>query len=114
MRKKCLAAVSLGALVFCILFRSAHAGERVALVIGNSSYQNVVALKNPGPDAAAMADMLRKGGFDVVETANDLTLAAMRRTLRSFSRTAEAADVAVVYYAGHGIEINGTNYLIPT
>src|SRR5689334_13005771 len=101
MRKQCLAALSLAALVFCIVFRSANAGERVALVIGNSSYPNVVRLKNRGPDAAEMADMLRKGGFDVVETANDLSLVAMRRTLRSFSRTAEAADVAVVYYAGH-------------
>ena len=91
----------------------AHAEKRVALVIGNGAYANVPKLNNPTNDAAAMEIMFRAAGFETVVRANDLGVAAMRRALRDFSNTAHDADLAVVFYAGHGIEVSGTNYLIP-
>jgi Caspase domain len=91
----------------------AMADKRVALVIGNSGYQNVNKLPNPAKDAAAIAAMLTKIGFDVVNNKEDATNADMRKMVRDFSEQAANADVALVYYAGHGIELNGTNYLIP-
>jgi uncharacterized caspase-like protein len=91
----------------------ALADRRVALVIGNSGYQNVARLGNPANDAAAMAETFKGAGFDLVETRRDLKTSEMRRVLRDFSDKARDADVAVVYYAGHGIEVDGTNYLIP-
>ncbi|MGP0090814.1 MAG: caspase family protein [Xanthobacteraceae bacterium] len=89
------------------------ADKRVALVIGNGAYAKVPPLANPPNDAGAVAAMLRNGGFDVVQAKTNLDLAAMRRALREFIGAARDADVAVVFYAGHGIEVNGTNYLIP-
>jgi uncharacterized caspase-like protein len=91
----------------------AWAAKRVALVIGNSAYQNVAKLPNPVNDGAAMAATLTSAGFDVVDSRHDLPAAEMRRALRDFADRARDADIAVVYYAGHGIEVDGTNYLIP-
>jgi hypothetical protein len=91
----------------------AFAGKRVALVLGNSAYQNVPRLPNPVNDAALMADTFKKAGFDVVVSRNDLGALETRRVLRDFSDSAADADIAVIYYAGHGIEVDGTNYLIP-
>ena len=91
----------------------AFAGKRVALVLGNSAYQNVPRLTNPANDAALMADTFKKAGFDVVVSRNDLGALETRRVLRDFSDSAADADIAVIYYAGHGIEVDGTNYLIP-
>jgi hypothetical protein len=91
----------------------AHAEKRVALVIGNSSYVNVRALANPERDANAVAALFRSAKFDVVEAHNNVTGNGMRRAIRSFSDLARDADVAVVYYAGHGIEVDGANYLLP-
>jgi uncharacterized caspase-like protein len=87
--------------------------KRVALVIGNSSYANVKALPNPTNDATAVADMFRDAGFDTVDARLNLGANDMRRAIRDFSDKARDADVAVVFYAGHGIEIDGTNYLLP-
>jgi uncharacterized caspase-like protein len=98
---------------FCAASQAAWADKRVALVVGNSEYQNVVALTNPVHDAAAIADMFKKAGFDVVESRHDLANAEMRRALRDFTDKARDADIAVIYYAGHGMEVNGVNYLIP-
>ncbi|WP_407165113.1 caspase family protein [Bradyrhizobium sp. ORS 111] len=92
----------------------AWATKRVALVIGNSSYQNVPLLPNPANDAAAIAATLKGAGFDVVDSKLNLAASDMRRALRDFADQARDADIALVYYAGHGIEIDGTNYLIPT
>jgi len=92
----------------------ALAEKRVALVIGNSKYQNAALLPNPANDAAAIAATLKGAGFDVVDSRLDLQATDMRRALREFADQARDADMAVVYYAGHGIEIDGTNYLIPT
>jgi hypothetical protein len=109
---------ALGALVLSICSvlwfgGPAHAEKRVALVIGNSAYENVGRLGNPANDAAAMTVTLQQAGFDVVESRRNLKIAEMRRAFRDFADKARDADVAVVYYAGHGIEVDGTNYLIP-
>src|SRR5665647_1951584 len=91
----------------------AFAEKRVALVMGNSAYQNVNRLTNPVNDSGAMSETLKSAGFDVVELRRDLKVNEMRRALRDFSDKVRDADVAVVYYAGHGMEIDGTNYVIP-
>lgn len=88
------------------------AAEKVALVIGNSQYRNVAALPNPTRDADAVSRALMSQGFDVVLT-RDLMRSDMLDTLRDFRDRADAADIAMIYYAGHGIEIGGRNYLIP-
>lgn len=100
--------------IFCVsAIDSAWAEKRVALVIGNSGYQNVTKLDNPSKDAAAVAEMFRSAGFDVVDARNDLGVLNFKRAIRDFFNTVRTADIAVVYYAGHGIEVSGTNYLIP-
>jgi uncharacterized caspase-like protein len=86
----------------------ASAERRVALVIGNSAYQNVPKLPNPVNDARAVATLLRNAGFDVVEGRNDLGINNMKRAMRDFANIARDADIGVVYYAGHGIEVDGT------
>ncbi len=85
----------------------------VALVIGNHDYVQVNSLKNPRSDARAISEMFDRIGFDV-ETAFNLDRADLTRKLREFKKRAETADTAVFFYAGHGMEIDGVNYLIPT
>ena len=87
--------------------------RRVALVIGNAGYKNVPALLNSKNDARAVAASLRRLGFSAVVEQYDLTRPAMTRALQEFGELAENADWAVVYYAGHGIEVGGVNYAIP-
>lgn len=101
-------------LCFCLLSQAALAEKRVALVIGNSAYQNTSRLDNPVRDADAMRAILKDAGFDAVEFRRDLKATEMRRALRDFSDQARDADVAIVYFAGHGIEVDGMNYLVPT
>ena len=91
----------------------AQAEKRVALVIGNGTYTKVARLNNPKNDAAAMEGMFKAAAFTSVVQFNDLGVAAMKRAVRDFSDTAQDADIAVVFYAGHGIEVAGVNYLIP-
>jgi uncharacterized caspase-like protein len=91
----------------------AFAEKRVALVIGNAAYQNVPRLPNPVNDGATIASTLKNAGFDLVDSRHDLGAADTRRALRDFADRARDADIAVVYYAGHGIEVDGGNYLIP-
>ena len=88
------------------------ADKRVAFVVGNGAYKNVPALPNPAVDAKSMARMLRNVGFEVVEGSN-LTRDKMTEKLLDFGKKAEGADVALFFYAGHGIAVNGTNYLLP-
>jgi uncharacterized caspase-like protein len=88
-------------------------GRRIALVIGNSAYKNVPALANPQRDATMVADAFRRTGFETVSLQIDVGRDAMVTALRDFAQQAEAADWAVVYYAGHGMEVGGINYLIP-
>src|SRR5713226_8601377 len=108
-----LAAFVTAFLAVCLANQPALAGKRVALVIGNSSYQNVAALTNPVNDAAAIAEMFRKAMFDVVESRRDLKYMEMRRALRDFADKARGVDIAVIYFAGHGLEVDGTNYVVP-
>lgn len=92
---------------------NASAGRRVALVIGNSAYQNVAALHNPRHDAEKVAETLRALGFDSVTLVTDATRESLLDALRAFSAVAGKSDWAMVYYSGHGIEMDGVNYLIP-
>ncbi len=96
-----------------LICQPALADKRVALVLGNSAYQNVPPLANPVNDAALIADTLKRAGFDVVDFRQNLSALETRRVLRDFADKATNADIAVIYYAGHGIEIDGNNYLIP-
>lgn len=91
----------------------AFAAKRVALVLANSAYQHAPSLANPVNDGAVMAKTLKDAGFDVVDSRHDLTALDTRRVLRDFADSTRDADIAVVYYAGHGIEVEGSNYLIP-
>jgi hypothetical protein len=90
----------------------AMADRRVAFVVGNGAYKNAAPLPNPPIDAKSMARMLRNVGFDVVEGAN-LTRDQMTERLLEFGRKTPGADIAVFFYAGHGIAVSGTNYLLP-
>jgi tetratricopeptide (TPR) repeat protein len=101
------------AVVPAAVFSAAKQGRRVALVIGNSAYKNVPALTNPQRDADAIAASLRAIGFDTVTLVKDSNREGLTTALRDFAGEAEKAEWAVVYYAGHGMEVNGTNYLIP-
>jgi uncharacterized caspase-like protein len=106
--------VALIGIACCAAASVAKAQEtRVALVIGNSHYAAVSRLRNPPGDVAAVAQALREVGFRTVRVESDLGSDAMRRVLRDFAGEAEKADWAIVYYAGHGVEVSGTNYLIP-
>jgi len=87
--------------------------RRVALVIGNNAYQSVPSLANPVNDAKAVANALRAVGFAEVRELYDGDLASFGKALKEFGDLAAAADWAVIYYAGHGVEVGGTNYLIP-
>ena len=91
----------------------ALADKRVALVVGNSAYQNVARLPNPEKDAAAVAKLFRDAGFETVVAENNVTTLDFKRVIRNFEDATIDSDIAVVYYAGHGIEIGGVNYLIP-
>jgi hypothetical protein len=91
---------------------AAHAEKRVALVIGNSAYQNTSELRNPRNDAADITAALRRLGFTVTEGL-DLDKRAMERTIREFGLSLEGADLALFFYAGHGVQVGGQNHLIP-
>src|SRR5229473_3196887 len=91
---------------------SAVVSQRVALVIGNGTYAYVKALPNPTNDARAIAKSLRDIGFTVSEGI-DLDRAMMQKMTRDFLREAARAQIAVIYYAGHGVQIDGRNYLVP-
>src|SRR3954452_17340830 len=104
---------ALAAAALLLVSEPALAEKRVALVLGNSNYQNVAPLANPVNDSSKIAATLKDAGFDVVDSRRDLPAAETRRALRDFADRARDADIAVVYYAGHGIEVDGTNYLIP-
>ena len=91
---------------------AATAAGRVALVVGNGTYAAIGALPNPGNDASDVAAALGRLGFEVT-TVRDADLAGMNEALRLFARASAGADVAVVFYAGHGLEVDGVNYLVP-
>jgi peptidoglycan hydrolase-like protein with peptidoglycan-binding domain len=105
--------IALGLLCTPIWADRAFAERRVALIIGNSAYQNVPILPNPERDARGIADMFQKAGYEVVTTAFNVGNLDFKRAIEKFEDTVTDADIAVIYYAGHGLNIHGTNYLIP-
>ncbi len=90
----------------------AWAEKRVALVIGNSSYAHVASLSNPRNDAEDISAALQRLNFEVIQGTN-LDKAGMDKVIRQYSKAIEGADVALFYYAGHGLQVNGKNYLAP-
>src|ERR1700681_1149695 len=114
MSRLVVAAVALALSLLGSLFcnDAAFAERRVALVIGNSAYQHVPALRNPAKNAQAVAAMLQKAGFDVVDSQYDAGDLQLKRSIRQFEDAADA-DIAIVYYSGLGLGIGGANYLVP-
>jgi uncharacterized caspase-like protein len=113
-RQVSLAAVIGGAILSMLLPPDrAWAEKRVALIVGNSTYQTVPQLPNPARDASAVAKMFKDAGFDSVDVELNVGNLEFKRSIRRFETVADQADIAVIYYAGHGLEISGTNYLIP-
>jgi TPR repeat protein len=104
-----VALVAAGAL----MAQTAPEERRVALIIGNSDYAHVTPLDNPGNDAADMSVALEGLGFEVF-LGLDVTLAELERLTETFAGAIAEADVTVFYYAGHGFQIGGENYLVPT
>ena len=92
---------------------TAWAESRVALVIGNSIYEKAPKLANPGNDSADIAASLTRLGFKV-QLHSNLDFQRMNQALRDFARASRNSEMAVVYYAGHGIEVDKKNWLIPT
>jgi hypothetical protein len=94
---------------------AASAERRIALVVGNATYQNVARLDNPRNDAALMAETLKALGFNVIGNAAQLDLdkASLDLAVQTFGREVQGADVALFYYAGHGVQVAGSNYLVP-
>lgn len=99
-------------LLFVAISGQAAAEKRVALVIGNSAYQHAIQLANPKNDSSDMNAKLQSLGFEVV-SGQDLDLAGMRRTVREFLEKLDGADMALFFYAGHGLQVNGNNYMVP-
>ena len=100
-------------LLLCLNAAAASTGKRVALVIGNSTYKNAVRLPNTLNDAQLMANTLKNAGFEVIE-GTDLSKTEMSGMLDRFTELAYNADLAMVFYAGHGMQVEGKNYLVPT
>ncbi|RWK77961.1 MAG: hypothetical protein EOR45_32715, partial [Mesorhizobium sp.] len=99
-------------LLFAAVSGHADAEKRVALVIGNSAYQHAVRLANPKNDSSDIAAKLESLGFQVLSN-QDLDLAGMRRTVRNFLEQLDGADMALFFYAGHGLQVNGSNHMVP-
>jgi uncharacterized caspase-like protein len=110
MRQRLLTAV-LSAAMLCAA-AVAHAQGRLALVIGNGAYRHTPRLINPVNDARDIAAAFSALGFDVTE-AIDLDKRAFDEALRAFADRSTSADVALVFYAGHGLQVSGQNYLLP-
>jgi uncharacterized caspase-like protein len=105
----------LSAVLLMICAGECRADKRIALVVGNSRYQNVAPLNNPGNDATLIAETLRGAGFTLVgnRAQLDLDKAGFDRAVQDFGNQLTGADVALFYYSGHGLQIRGENYLVP-
>jgi uncharacterized caspase-like protein len=105
------------AIVIALLLSAGHAAaeKRIALVVGNSAYQYITRLDNPRNDATLMAETLAGLGFALIggSAQLDLDKAALDTDVQNFGRQIQGADVALFYYAGHGVQVNGSNYLVP-
>jgi len=103
----------LALVLWCAANADALAEKRVALVIGNSTYQHAPRLNNPLNDAVEIAKLMKDIGFEV-DFRRNLGATELRRAIRQFRVHVRSADIAIVFYAGHGIELKGANYLVPT
>ncbi|MDP3074665.1 caspase family protein [Bradyrhizobium sp.] len=110
-----LGLAALVALLFAILSGPAAAEKRIALVVGNAAYQNITRLDNPSNDARLMADTLSSLGFTLIggRAQLDLDKSALDTAVQNFGRQIQGADVALFFYAGHGVQVSGSNYLVP-
>ena len=104
--------MAVACIVLMVLSVAAHAERRVALVIGNSTYKHAGELANPRNDANDMASALQAVDFDVIKGL-DLDKRSLEQEVRKFSVALSGADVGVFFYAGHGLQVNGNNYLVP-
>lgn len=107
-----LLALLLAAVLTVLPPRPGHGQERVALVIGNGSYEDLPSIRGPLNDAAGMTAALIDIGFEVV-SGTDLDLAGMRSLLTRFTARLRPGGEALVYYSGHGVQVDGQNYLVP-
>ncbi|HTO34258.1 MAG TPA: caspase family protein [Pararhizobium sp.] len=99
--------------IFAFQAGVAEAAKRVALLIGNQKYEATSQLNNPANDVELMKQSFEDAGFDTVTTVHDVDRGSMVKALRDFEDTATGADVAIIYYSGHGMEMNGENFLLP-
>jgi hypothetical protein len=110
-------AIAFGVAILTVVFpfdrACAQNQKRIALVVGNSNYAHVPKLPNPSRDAISVGQMFRDAGFNNVDVLVNATNIEFKRAIRKFEIDADQADIAVIFYAGHGIEIGGANYLIP-
>ena len=111
-RRIVLLRVVLFSFLLLLVSPAAHAEKRVALVIGNSAYRPIGELTNPRNDATDVAAALKGHGFQVIE-GFDLDKVALDRKLRDFAAALAGADVGLFFYAGHGLQVEGRNYIIP-
>jgi uncharacterized caspase-like protein len=110
---RCALSVLVGLLLAAFAAGDALALRRVALIVGNAKYEHAGVLANTLNDSHAIATLLKRAGFDIVDERVDLGVVEMKRAVRDFTAVASNADIAVVYYSGHGLEASGVNYLIP-
>lgn len=112
---RCLAVVTSAAFAWFCFSVPAFAEKRVALVVGNAAYQNIARLDNPRNDALLMAETLGGLGFTLIGGGAQLDLdkAALDTAVQNFGRQIQGADVTLFYYAGHGVQVSGSNYLVP-
>ena len=103
------------ALLTLLSIGPAFAEKRIALVVGNSAYRNITRLDNPRNDAVLMADTLQNLGFTLIggRAQLDLDKPSLDNAVQNFGRQVQGADVALFYYAGHGVQVSGANYLVP-
>ncbi|MGO9008305.1 MAG: caspase family protein [Beijerinckiaceae bacterium] len=101
------------ACVATIAPRPALADKRVALLIGNAAYAKAAHLANPSNDVAVMKKALTEAGFDIVDAHTDLDRAGMIKALQTFEEAVQGSEIGVIFYSGHGMELNGQNFLIP-
>ena len=113
MRRLWIALIVAAALAASLRPDPASAADRIALVIGNGAYEHAGRLPNPPNDAGDVAQALRRIGFDVVE-GRDLNKRDMETKIREFGRKLDDAGLALFFYAGHGLQVSGRNYLVPT
>jgi len=113
--RRCALLVSLIFLLTAVGSVPASAAKRVALVVGNSAYRNVAILDNPANDAKLLADTLTSLGFVLVGGGAQLDLdkPSLDRAVQAFGAQLAGADVGLFYYAGHGVQVRGENYLVP-